>query len=259
LKSRGPLIKNRATTRLSRCRFLPSMQTLIINKKSFSRSWRSSGPVAKLTVICTGIVAIATVTYAVFAGWQLYEIRQGGKDTRRLADAASEQLKVMQGQLDAMTVERRPYVNVKRIAMPKLNIGPVPPITVTLFNGGKTPAVKFGLHRWIYLKTELAKDRLDRFEVDPIEKPINTYRGDIMLGGDDKQIVFTRAGLIITRKELAEIIAGSSALYFDFVISYVDDSSKEHAFGLCTQYNVRSGEFDEYKCGDNRPRNSEAN
>jgi hypothetical protein len=144
------------------------------HKKSLRRSWRSSGPVAKLTVICTGIVAIATVTYAVFAGWQLYEIRQGGKDTRRLAEAASEQLKVMQGQLDAMTIERRPYVNVKGISMPKLNVGPVPPIKVTLFNGGKTPAMKFGLYRWIYLKTELAPNVLDRFEVDAIQKP-NKY------------------------------------------------------------------------------------
>src|SRR5436305_922007 len=79
------------------------------HKKSFRRSWRSSGPVAKLTVVCTGIVAIATVTYAIFAGWQLYEIRQGGKDTRRLAEAAQrqadatgQQVKAMQAQLDTM-------------------------------------------------------------------------------------------------------------------------------------------------------------
>lgn len=79
------------------------------HKKSFRRRWRSSGPVAKLTLICTGIVAIATVTYAVFAGWQLYEIRQGGKDTRRLAEAAqrqadatSQQANAMQAQLNTM-------------------------------------------------------------------------------------------------------------------------------------------------------------
>jgi hypothetical protein len=79
------------------------------HKKSFRRSWRSSGPVAKLTVVCAGIVALATVLYAGFAGWQLREIHKGGEDTHRLAEAAqrqanaaSEQVNAMRGQLGTM-------------------------------------------------------------------------------------------------------------------------------------------------------------
>jgi hypothetical protein len=79
------------------------------HKKSFRRSWRSASPLTKVTLFLTGIIAIATVLYMIFAGWQLYEIHSGAEDTHRLAQAAQdsanttkEQLKAMQGQLNAI-------------------------------------------------------------------------------------------------------------------------------------------------------------
>jgi hypothetical protein len=61
------------------------------HKKSFKRSWKSSGPVAKLTVVFAGIAAMSTTIYAIFAGGQLL---------------------VMRGQLDEMSVARRPWVGL---------------------------------------------------------------------------------------------------------------------------------------------------
>ena len=57
--------------------------------KSLKRSWKSSGPVAKLTVVFAGIAALSTTIYAIFAGGQLL---------------------VMHGQLDEMGIARRPLV-----------------------------------------------------------------------------------------------------------------------------------------------------
>ena len=61
------------------------------HKKSLRRSWRSASPVTKLTVIFTGVIAVATVMYCGFSGWQLYEIHAGSKDTHDLAIAAGKE------------------------------------------------------------------------------------------------------------------------------------------------------------------------
>ena len=39
----------------------------------------------------TGVIAVATVLYTIVAGWQLYEIHSGAKDTHDLAVAAGKQ------------------------------------------------------------------------------------------------------------------------------------------------------------------------
>jgi hypothetical protein len=68
------------------------------HKKSLKRSWKSSGPVAKLTVVFAGIAALSTTIYAIVAGGQLlvmrgqlHEIRAGSTDTHELAVQAKNQ------------------------------------------------------------------------------------------------------------------------------------------------------------------------
>lgn len=68
------------------------------HKKSYRRSWRSSQPTTKLMIIFTGVMALATTLYMVFSGWQLYEIRSGGEETRKLAQAARESADAAQRQ-----------------------------------------------------------------------------------------------------------------------------------------------------------------
>lgn len=72
------------------------------HKKSFRRSWRSASPLTKVTLILTGIIAIATVLYMVFAGWQLYEIHSGSEETRKLSQAARDSANTTKDQLKAM-------------------------------------------------------------------------------------------------------------------------------------------------------------
>ncbi|MEN3325587.1 MAG: hypothetical protein V7638_394 [Acidobacteriota bacterium] len=79
------------------------------HKKSYRRSWRSSQPTTKLTIIFTGVMALATALYMIFSGWQLYEIRSGGEETRKLAqaardsaDAAQRQAAIAEGQLQSV-------------------------------------------------------------------------------------------------------------------------------------------------------------
>src|SRR6266481_4525832 len=45
------------------------------HKKSLKRSWKSSGPVAKLTVVFAGIAALSTNIYAIVTGGQLSVMR----------------------------------------------------------------------------------------------------------------------------------------------------------------------------------------
>jgi hypothetical protein len=68
------------------------------HKKSLRRSWRSSQPTTKLTIIFTGVMALATTLYMIFSGWQLHEIRSGGEETRKLAQAARDSADAAQRQ-----------------------------------------------------------------------------------------------------------------------------------------------------------------
>jgi hypothetical protein len=86
-------------------------------KKSLKRSWKASGPVAKLTVVFSGIAALSTFVYAIFAGWQLYEIHSGSKDTHELAiaagkqaDAAIDAAKVAERTLGVFETQQRAWV-----------------------------------------------------------------------------------------------------------------------------------------------------
>jgi hypothetical protein len=95
-------------------------------KKSLRRSWRSSSPITKLTVIFTGVIAVATVLYCLFSGWQLYEIHSGSKDTHELALAAKQQAVAMDtsnsraklaldASIEASRMDQRAWVEVEPI------------------------------------------------------------------------------------------------------------------------------------------------
>jgi len=78
-------------------------------KKSLKRSWKSSGPVAKLTVVFAGIAALSTTIYAIVAGGQLL---------------------VMRGQLDEMSAAKRPWIGpigeLKMLRPPSFEVNDTP-------------------------------------------------------------------------------------------------------------------------------------
>lgn len=71
--------------------------------KSYRRSWRSASPLTKLQLFLTSIITFATVLYCFFSGWTLYEIRSGGEDTHRLAEAAGKSAEAAKEQADAVS------------------------------------------------------------------------------------------------------------------------------------------------------------
>lgn len=79
------------------------------HKKSYRRSWRSASPLTKLMIYFTALIAVSTLIYSGFAGWQWYEIHSGAEETRRLAqaardsaDAAQKQANIAVDQLQAL-------------------------------------------------------------------------------------------------------------------------------------------------------------
>jgi len=60
-------------------------------QRTLREKWRLVSINNKLIVYLTGAIAIATLFYSIFAGWQLYEIHVGSKDTHALAEAAKKQ------------------------------------------------------------------------------------------------------------------------------------------------------------------------
>jgi hypothetical protein len=70
------------------------------HKKSFRRSWRSASPLTQLTLIFVGISAAATALYMGLTGWSLRELRSGGEETRKIAQAARDSADAAQKQAD---------------------------------------------------------------------------------------------------------------------------------------------------------------
>src|SRR6266849_3687562 len=119
------------------------------HKKSLKRSWKSSGPVAKLTVVFAGIAALSTTIYAIVAGGQLlvmrgqlHEIIRQYPEIQKSAIAAKSAAEIAR---DAFIVGQRPWVKIKhRVIQPLTfnemrNSGPVAIMTVedTLENIGQ--------------------------------------------------------------------------------------------------------------------------
>jgi hypothetical protein len=110
-------------------------------QKSLKRSWRSSGPVAELTVVFAGIAALSTSIYAIVAWGQLTKMR--------------DQLNVMS---QTLALER-PWLGLSGAVTS--TFGPkVPPeataidwrsnrfvgMKLRVQNGGRTPATKVRFH-----------------------------------------------------------------------------------------------------------------
>jgi hypothetical protein len=104
------------------------------HKKSLRRSWKSSGPVAKLTVVFAGIAACATLLYVIIAACTLAVIQSGSADTRILAQAASDQSKVF-------WYGQHAWVWVKMLDKFNIQVGKPISAAIEVFNYGKEPTL----------------------------------------------------------------------------------------------------------------------
>ena len=125
------------------------------HKKSLKRSWKSSGPVAKLTVVFAGIAALSTTIYAIVAGGQLLvmrgqlhevirqypEIQKSANAAKSAADTADATLKNQQRSFE---IDERPYLvgQTPAFSGPPLAANTSIHINFTFKNIGRTPALK---------------------------------------------------------------------------------------------------------------------
>jgi hypothetical protein len=70
-------------------------------QRTLGQKWRAVSINNKLIVIFAGLTMTATAVYSGFAGWQLYEIHSGAKDTHDLAVAAGKQADKMKDMSEA--------------------------------------------------------------------------------------------------------------------------------------------------------------
>jgi len=162
--------------------------------QSLRRGWRASGPVTRLTVVFTGVIALATVLYATSSAWTLYEIHRGSRDTHALAEAAKKQADKAEtisgfirqaatamdtsntqakGALDktlsqnkqgldatiaASRLDQRAWVGAIEISAFDFKEGAKRIFNIIIINTGKTPALKVKI-----IATSRAQRRIEKF------------------------------------------------------------------------------------------------
>jgi hypothetical protein len=83
----------------------PGKQTRTPKSRTFRQKWRAVSLNNKMLVVFTGVIMAATLIYTLFAGWQLYEIHAGGKDTHALVEASKKQAEQTELVVDAIRRE----------------------------------------------------------------------------------------------------------------------------------------------------------
>jgi hypothetical protein len=211
-------------------------------KKSLRRSWKSSGPVAKLTVVFAGIAAAATVTYAIIAGWQLC-VMSGQLDQMRQSLAQNQ---------FANTRELRPYVHANKFDLVgELKEGQKFQGRIEITNSGRTPALKLEGCADIAIKPN-SDPMTDDF---PCPAPNNpgarlqpTGEHSIFALGSGIPFTLMSPGTSISPmdKLLPILSTGGLRLYLYGDISYSDLVAPEvvHRTTFCGRYNVATRSFD---------------
>jgi len=75
-------------------------------QKSLRRSWKSSGPVARLTAVFAGVAALATVVYAFASVWQLIELSKSNHISREALESVQRAFVTYEGFTPHRGVER---------------------------------------------------------------------------------------------------------------------------------------------------------
>lgn len=134
----------------------PQANDLDDQPKSLRRSWKSSGPVAKLTVVFAGIAALSTCVYAIFSAGQWW---------------------VMSGQLKVMQQQQRPEIIVTKFDIAdyqtskpseEFEVGKPLEVNVRFKNVGRTSATMLHIHNHLLFGTNgIAQLRSEADGEDP--------------------------------------------------------------------------------------------
>lgn len=187
--------------------------------KSLRRSWKSSGPVAKLTVVFAGIAALSTTFYAVFSAGQWW---------------------VMGSQLKVMQDEQRPWLSIKGLPVHDKLPGPQGPgvtrqSTLTLRadiqNTGHTPAIRSHLVEQMNAKVcpdEFPAKNMRLLPGDPPYTYKTIFPGDVQ-SGESKDY-------FLDESTITGLYSKQCALYVLGTIHYCDLAGVAHYQNFCWKW-----------------------
>lgn len=193
--------------------------------KSWQRSWRSSGPVAKLTVAFAGFAAGATIIYAFASVWQLIELKRSIKVSTDALVTIKEQFRL----------DQRPYVIVSKIQMvdiaTKKISAPVKgkPLLVNLYisNVGKSPALNVMTHRHLVFGEYIFK----QLKINPPD-----------IGRSHQIIAQGQEGIVVTAVSIKDTFANETSDISTSEVLQWDGTSPIIVFGRIT-YEDNFGEL----------------
>jgi hypothetical protein len=115
-------------------------------KRSWLQRFRASTAYTQANIICTIIIAVATVIYAIIAGFQLSAINRQLPAIQESANAAKRAAKTASESLDASRLNERPWLAPSESGtvynpLPKDTVG----FKVRFTNGGRTPATSVAI------------------------------------------------------------------------------------------------------------------
>jgi len=235
-------------------------------RQGFRDHWRSSSPLERWTFAFTGVIAFATFCYAVFSGWQLYEIHSGSEDTHMLAEAAKRQTEKTEtisasiqeavselGTANSRTkamldvtikqfhLEQRAWVSVVRDNF-KWNVGSEMIFPCHFINTGKTPAKHF--EAWVAATVMKSNEKPEFIYKRGTGHPLVRAKAPFLWPSE--QVPFplpvfkkpTRVAekLILTRPLLEGMDAGTSYVLMYGKITYVDVFGIDHWMTFCDIY-----------------------
>jgi hypothetical protein len=176
-------------------------------RQSLQRRWRSFISNGQLmSVFFTGIIAVATVVYA------LVSIRQ---------------LTIMDRQLEQSRLDQRAWVGPVEALMPKSAESPEPHLGVKIMNSGKTPARK--------LRSQISTQYLPAgAEFVPIYKDVSMKPSISVIQPGMRINLLSLATLgIMTRQEMDGVRAGRNILYLYGLLTYEDIFGRPHWTKFC--------------------------
>ena len=235
------------------------------HKKSLRRSWRTSGPVAKLTVVFSGIAAGATVIYAIVAigqfvvmNRQLTEIKNSSTDTHDLAIAAgkeAEKMETMSGAANKIKeaaqgmvtqeqrladsasneahVSERAWIAAGVQSMPNntgkvIDVGKLFDLRLTAANTGKTPAINVRTAAW---KIAVKREKDGKYKEPPFVYGNKDFTGKgIIMPG---QSTYSDEQSIMSEEDANKINSGSFRLYAHGRVEYDDIFGIHHWVTFC--------------------------
>lgn len=176
------------------------------NINKYTKKQSSTSDPQRWTTIFTGVIAVATVIYAV---------------------VSSCQLTVMRRQLENSQLDQRAWVGPVEAIIPKTGERPEPHLGVKIVNSGKTPARKVLAKistQYLSAETEFAPSYKD----DPVEPSVSVIQPGMWIN------LFSRATLgTMTSQEMDGVRAGRNRLYLYGLITYEDIFGRPHSTRFC--------------------------